>query len=219
MLIFADPLPPEVGMIEAFSLKTAHWFGDALLSQAQLRYRVFVEHRALDHPFYDGMEYDRFDTPAAVYLTWRDPQRIVRGLIRLIPTSLPYMLEQYWPFLCERRTLPKSATIWESSRVCVDKTYDAAIRKRIMPEMLCGVHEFCLRNGYEAVVGVTRKHLLEHYLPGKLQWLGPTAEVEGEREAAFYIPTEDMRPNAYCLKLGIPDRVLSFEPLSQEAAA
>lgn len=206
-------------MIEAFSLKTAHLFGDALLSQARLRYRVFVEHRSLDHPFYDGMEYDRFDTPAAVYIVWRDPQRIVRGLIRLVPTSLPYMLEQYWPFLCERRPLPKSAAIWESSRVCVDKTYNSTIRKRIMPEMLCGVHEFCAHNGYEAVVGVTRKHLLEHYLPGKLQWLGATAEIEGEQEAAFYIPTEDMRPHAYCSRLGIPERVLSFEPVSQEAAA
>ena len=45
-------------MIEAFSLKTAHLFGDALASQARLRYRVFVQQRALPHPFYDGMEYD-----------------------------------------------------------------------------------------------------------------------------------------------------------------
>jgi acyl homoserine lactone synthase len=219
VLIFAEPQRRRLGMIEAFSLKTAHLFGDALLSQARLRHRVFVEHRALDHPSYDGMEYDRYDTPAAVYLVWRDPQRVVRGLIRLVPTSLPYMTEQNWPFLCQRRPLPKSGAIWESSRVCVDKTYIAAIRKRIMPEMLCGVHEFCLHNGYEAVIGVTRKHLLEHYLPGKLQWLGPTAEVEGEQEAAFYIPTQDMRPHASCSRLGIPERVLSFEPVSQEAAA
>jgi acyl homoserine lactone synthase len=207
-------------VIEAFSLKTAHLFGDALLSQSRLRHRVFVEQRSLDHPSYDGMEYDPFDTPAAVYLVWRDPQQIVRGLIRLVPTSLPYQMETYWPFLCQRRPLPKSPAIWESSRVCVDRTYNAAIRKRIMPEMLCGVHEFCELNGYEAVVGVTRMHLLEHYLPGKLQWLGETAEIEGEQEAAFYIPTEDMRPHIYCAKYGIPRRVLSsFQPVRQEVAA
>ena len=59
-------------MIEAFSLKTAHYFGDVLASQAQLRYRVFVQHRGLHHTHYDCMEYDEFDTPAAVYLVWRD---------------------------------------------------------------------------------------------------------------------------------------------------
>jgi N-acyl-L-homoserine lactone synthetase len=206
-------------MIETFSLKTAHLFGDALASQARLRYRVFVEQRALRHSFFDGMEYDEFDTPAAVYLVWRDPGQIVRGLVRLVPTSVPYMLEQYWPHLCELRPLPKSATIWESSRVCVDRNYIPQIRKTIMPELLCGVHEFCVGNGHAAAIGVTRKHLLEYYLPGKIQWLGGTQEIEGEQEAAFWVSSKDMRPDACCVKYGIPDRVLCFEPTEQRVAA
>ena len=206
-------------MIEAFSLKTAHLFGDALASQARLRHRVFVEQRALQHSSYDGMEYDEFDTPAAVYLVWRDPALIVRGLIRLVPTSVDYMMAKFWPHLCERRTLPKNERIWESSRVCVDRTYAADIRPVIMPQLLCAVQEFCQANDYDAVVGVTRKHLLEHYFPGKIQWLGETAEVEGQQEAAFWIPTEHMRPIAHCSKYRIPGRVLSFEPSLGQVAA
>jgi acyl homoserine lactone synthase len=206
-------------MIEAFSLKTAHLFGDALASQARLRYRVFVEHRALEHTFYDGMEYDEFDTPAAVYLVWRDHGLAVRGLIRLVPTSVPYMMERYWPHLCEHRALPKSERIWESSRVCVDRTFDPTVRVRIMPELLCAVQEFCQHNGFVAGIGVTRKHLLEHYLQGKIQWLGRTTEIEGQQEAAFWVPTEQMRPDAHCSKYQIPRRVLWFEPASQRAAA
>src|SRR5262245_62864515 len=121
-------------MIEAFSLKTAHHFGDALASQARLRHRVFVQQRALPHSTYDGMEYDEFDTPAAVYLVWRDPTLVVRGLMRLVPTTVPYMLERYWPFLCQTRALPKSDRVLEVSRVCVDRTYDASVRLVIRSE-------------------------------------------------------------------------------------
>jgi acyl homoserine lactone synthase len=206
-------------MIEAFSLKTAHYFGDALASQARLRHRVFVEQRALPHPSYDGMEYDEFDTPAAIYLVWRDPHHVVRGLIRLVPTTVPYMVEKYWPHLFETRPLPKSDLVYECSRVCVDRTYDARIRPIIMPELLCAGHDFCRHNGVEAVVGVTRKHLIGHFLRTGLEWLGEEQEIEGEREAAFWIPTPHMRPEWHCAKYGIPNRVLSFEPLNQRIAA
>lgn len=206
-------------MIEAFSLRTAHLFGDALASQARLRYRVFVQHRALPHTFYDDMEYDEFDTPAAVYMVWRDPGLVVRGLIRLVPTSVPYMMERHYAGLCQRRPLPKSAHIWESTRVCVDRTYDPERRKLIMPMLLCAVEEFSRDNGIDAVVGVTRRHLLEHFFPGRVEWLCEPVEVEGELESAFWIPLEHMRPTAHCRKYGLPNRVLSLEPLTQRIAA
>ena len=206
-------------MIEAFTLKTAHLFGDALASQARLRHRVFVTHRGLPHSHYDGMEYDEFDTPAALYLVWRDSREQVRGMFRLIPTSMPYMLEKYWPFLCRRGPLPKQADIWEMGRVCVDRTYNAKLRKLIIPELLCGLQEICLANDVRAVIGVTRRHLVDHYIPSGAEWLGPQAEIEGEQEAAFRIPVEHLRPVAHCARYNLPQRVLSLEPLSRRAAA
>jgi N-acyl-L-homoserine lactone synthetase len=206
-------------MIEAFSLKTAHHFGDALASQARLRYRVFVKQRALPHPSYDGMEYDEFDTPAAVYLVWRDPNLVVRGLMRLVPTTVPYMLERYWPHLCQSRELPKSDKVLEVSRVCVDRSYDPNIRLVIMPELLCAIQEFSMHNDIEAAIGVTRKHLIDHFLRTGIEWLGDEAEIEGEREAAFWAPTRYMRPVWHCAKYRIPNRVLSLEPLTQRIAA
>ncbi len=206
-------------MIEAFSLKTAHLFGDALASQARLRHRVFVQHRSLPHTSYDGMEYDEFDTPAAVYLVWRDPEAHVRGLMRLLPTTVPYMLQQYWPELCEHIPLPNSADIWEMGRVCVDRSYQPSARKIIIPELLCALQEFCQHNGIQAVVGVTRPHLVNYYVREGAQWLGEQAEIEGEQEAAFWLPAEHMRPEAHCAKYRLPHRLLSLEPLSQRIAA
>lgn len=196
-------------MIEAFSLKNAHEFGDALASQARLRYRVFVEDRRLPHAFYDGMEFDEFDTPAAAYLTWRDPQQIVRGLIRLVPTTQPYMSEKYWPQLFQLRALPRRTDVWETSRVCVDRNYNDPIRKRIMPELLCGLYEFCVQEKIEAVVGVTRRALLDGYLPGGVQWLCEPVEVEGNLESAFWTPAPNIRPQAHCEALGIARSVLA----------
>jgi len=206
-------------MIEAFSLKTAHLFGDALASQARLRYRVFVRHRRLPHRHHGGMEYDEFDTPAAHYLVWRDRTNEVRGMFRLIPTTEPYMLEQYWPFLCQSRALPKKEDVWELGRVCVDRTYRARERKVIVPELLCALHEFCQAGGIRAVIGVTRRHLVSNYIPSGVEWLGEPAEIEGEEEAAFFIPAGHLRPEAHCAKLRIPSSVLSLESLTQRIAA
>jgi len=206
-------------MIEAISFKYAHEFGDALASQASLRYRVFVLQRSLPHHFYDGMEYDEFDTPAAVYLVWRDPALIVRGVIRMIPTSVPYMLRSYWPHLCETQDPPVSDRVWEASRICVDRSYEARDRARIMPELLCGVQEFCLHSNIDAVVGVTRKHLISHFIRSGIRWLGEPAEIEGQQEAALLVPTESIRPVEHCKKYGIHGPILSFSAVERQKAA
>jgi N-acyl-L-homoserine lactone synthetase len=206
-------------MIEALSLKTAHLFGDALASQARLRFRAFVERRGLPHSFYDDMEYDEFDTPAAVYLVWRDPMLVVRGLIRVLPTSMPYMLERYWPHLCKARDLPKGDAVCEMTRVCVDYSYDPKVRKVIMPLLLCALQEFCQHSGIRAVVGVTRRNLVNHFVREGVQWLGESAEIEGEQEAAFWVPAEYVRPLAHCRRYGIPQHILSFDAIKQRIAA
>ncbi|MCC7253546.1 acyl-homoserine-lactone synthase [Hyphomicrobium sp.] len=206
-------------MIEAFSLRTAHYFGDALASQACLRYRVFVKQRGLAHSAFEGMEYDEFDTPGAVYLTWRDEQQVVRGLIRLLPTTLPYMVQNYWPHLFADAPLPCSRSVWEATRLCVDRTYTSPQRVRIMPEILCALQEYCSAHGITSVIGVTRKHLLEHFLRTGVHWLGPVDIVEGKEEAAFSVPATHLRPEHHCRKLGIEGSVLRLMPDPDRRAA
>src|SRR5882672_7065433 len=123
-------------MIEAFSLRTAHEFQDALSSQARLRYDVFVRQRGLCHSSFEELEFDEFDTPSAIYLVWRDADRRVRGTARLLRTTQPYMLQSYWPHLVEDRELPVSPAVFEVTRVCVDKSLAPASRQRVFPELL-----------------------------------------------------------------------------------
>jgi len=199
-------------MIEAFSLRTAHWFGDALASQARLRFRVFVKERGLDHRFFEDMEYDEFDTPGAVYFVWRDEVDVVRGLLRLIPTTIPYMLKSFWPHLVESGNLPASPHIWEVTRICIDRTYNSDVRCRIVPALFSAGQEYCSANNITHVVGVTRPHLINHFIRHGITWLGRKDIIEGEIERAFMVPLKHMRPEYHCRKFGIMSPVLTLTP-------
>src|SRR6202161_4593468 len=174
-------------MIEAFSLATAHLFQDALASQARLRFRVFVQQRGLPHAHYGGLEYDEFDTPSAVYLVWRGRGQVVRGLVRLLRTDRPYMLKSFWPWLVASGQLPEAADVWEMTRVCVDKTVAPALRRTIVAELLVAAHEFFVDQGSIGMIGVTRAHLLSHFIRQGIVWLGePAAHERGEGGGGFF---------------------------------
>jgi len=208
-------------MIEAFSIATAHHFQDALASQARLRHEVFVKRRKLDHSSWDGLEFDEFDTPAATYLVWRDEERVVRGLARLLRTTGSYMLERYWAHLVEDRELPHSPRVFEVTRVCVDKSVAPKLRPTIFPELLCAIQEFMTLHDGAGMIGVTREHLLAHFIRSDIQWLGPAHEIEGEMERAFFVPTPSIRPVWHCRKLAIGANILVSAPdtLPQRSAA
>ncbi|MCK1654664.1 GNAT family N-acetyltransferase [Bradyrhizobium sp. 149] len=199
-------------MIEAFSVATAHFFQDALASQARLRFEVFVRRRKLDHSSWEGLEFDEFDTPAATYLVWRDPERVVRGVARLLRTTRPYMLRTYWPHLVESGVLPSSPGIFEVTRVCIDKSVNPVLRRTIFPELLCAIQEFIVLHGGEGMIGVTREHLLSHFIRSGIRWLGHADEIEGEVERAFYVPVGAIRPVLHCTRFGIAPNVLEPGP-------
>ncbi|MCA1510547.1 acyl-homoserine-lactone synthase [Bradyrhizobium sp. NBAIM01] len=196
-------------MIEAFSFANAHHFQDALASQARLRYEVFVERRGLPHSFWEGLEFDEFDTPAAKYLVWRDEKRVVRGLARLLPTTNSYMLQTYWPHLISGRIFPSSSGVWELTRVCVDKSLDSKLRRTVLPELLCAIEEFLSTPHGVGIVGVTREHLLTHFIRSGIRWLGEPDLIEGELERAFFVPKGFIRPEHHCRRFGIARQVLA----------
>lgn len=206
-------------MIEAFSLETAHLYGDALASQARLRYRVFVEREQLQRTVFDGMEYDEYDTPAAVYLVWRDEKHIVRGLVRLIATDRHSTLPPHYPDLVEADKLRSGPDVWEMTRVCVDKDFDPHRRLCIFPELLCAAQEFGLRHGVRYMTGSTRPHLVNLFIGSGVEWLSEPRLIEGQEEAVFLIPTECLRPHRHCAKYGIEGSMLDEATLDDRRLA
>lgn len=142
-------------MIEVFSLETAHLFGDALPAAYRLRHRIFVERQKYEVRCWHGLEWDQFDTPAAVYLLWRDSNGRAGAVARLIPTSQPYMIQELWPEMVADGMLPAADNVWEITRFGVDRGLDLASRERALGEMLCAFAEFGLERGIGSYLFVT----------------------------------------------------------------
>ncbi|MBT3917096.1 MAG: GNAT family N-acetyltransferase [Rhodospirillaceae bacterium] len=136
-------------MINSFSVVNAHLYHDILPSQYRLRHRVFVQRAGWDVPDYNEMEFDQFDTPATVYLVWRDHQGECRAITRLIPTEMPYMLKSLWPQMVSDIELPSQPNIWEATRFGVDDCLSPKQRKEVMGELVCGCLEYGLLNGID----------------------------------------------------------------------
>ncbi len=141
-------------MIYCVNHKTIPYFGNAWVSQFQLRYQLLVDAQYWNLSRFQGMEYDQYDTPAATYLVWQDITGIARGSVRVVPTDRPYMLKDLWPDMVEKCPLPQSLSVWEATRFCVDKSLPKDLRQRIKHELVCAFLEFGLKNDVKQMIGV-----------------------------------------------------------------
>ncbi|MEI7668695.1 MAG: acyl-homoserine-lactone synthase [Pseudomonadota bacterium] len=142
-------------MIEFVTLDNANKFtGNPLVDQHKLRFKSIIQRQNWDVPNYREMEFDQYDNPAAKYLIFRDENFVARGVSRLYPTTLPYMLEEVFPHFVTYRDIPKSHNILEGSRFCIDQTLQPDIRKRIAREIVIGYLEAALYFNIEAIVGM-----------------------------------------------------------------
>ncbi|MCK1743085.1 GNAT family N-acetyltransferase [Bradyrhizobium sp. 139] len=91
----------------------------------RLRRRVFKERLDWEVSVSDGLEIDQYDTYNPIYLLALE-QRDVVGCVRLLPTTGRNMLADTFPVLLDGNPAPKAASIWESSRFCVDTKSAAA---------------------------------------------------------------------------------------------
>jgi acyl homoserine lactone synthase len=162
-------------MVDAITIETAHLLGDAMVKMYRLRYRVFVVRQHYDVPTLRGMEWDQFDTPAAVYLLWHNEGGELGGVARLIPTTSPYMIATLWPHMVADGALPSAPDTWELSRLGVDRSLPKVARKRAIGELMCACGEFALRSGIKTLLVVTAPHLVT----GAIAGAGWRAEVCG----------------------------------------
>lgn len=62
---------------------------------------------------------DRFDTDETVYVLTEEAG-VLRGCVRLNPTTSPHMMGAFLPSLCDLRPLPAGPGVWECSRLVID---------------------------------------------------------------------------------------------------
>ncbi|MDE1901433.1 MAG: autoinducer synthase [Alphaproteobacteria bacterium] len=210
-------------MINILNFETAHHHGDALPTLLKLRYSEFVERQKYEVPVYNGMEYDQYDTPAAIYIVWRDSHGKMRAGTRIIPTNRPYMIKDLWPDSVQYIDLPSSPTVWEITRFFVDKNMDDSQRQQAHGEILCAYLEFALHHGVESYIGTAPPRLWKHTLI-KCGW--PVEFVGEVTEIGFSekIQTGVMHVSPQILEnvrttMGIQPHVLSEFELPMEKVA
>ena len=96
-----------------------------------------------------GWEVDVFDNAEPLYVISTGDNLTYHGSLRLLPTTGPNMLRDVFPQLLDGGVL-ESATIWESSRICVAGVAVA----NILHELVLGIGEVCRRAGLTQIVSV-----------------------------------------------------------------
>jgi acyl homoserine lactone synthase len=173
-------------MLYAVNIENAHEYGDVLPQLHRLRYRQFKERQSYDVPVYKNMEYDQYDTVATVYLVWLDKFGIMRGCSRLNPTDRPYMLKDLWPQMANI-PLPESASVWEGTRICIEKDLPGDLREQIKSEIILGHAEFGLANGIERYIGVMQSFIWKRVwikAGWNVEFVGEERIIDGVRTRA-----------------------------------
>jgi acyl homoserine lactone synthase len=133
----------------------------------RLRARVFSERLKWDVRVTQGLERDKFDDLRPVYLIYTDGNcRKVKGSLRLLPTTGPTVLSEFF-----FDTLPSGAqisapTTWECTRLCLDEGEIGQDRRDLMYAslvLLIGVGELGMKAGIQSIIGNLDSSILRLY--------------------------------------------------------
>jgi N-acyl-L-homoserine lactone synthetase len=134
-------------MLIAVDALNRHLFQPLLDDMFRLRARVFADRMGWQVTVENGMEVDKFDRLDPAYLIGLDEDLNVISCARLLQTTGPHMLSDVFHAILDGEPPLRSATIWESTRFCVDterlkRSDSKAAISRAMCELLIGMNEY-----------------------------------------------------------------------------
>ena len=125
-------------MLKVVTYKTLRQHSDLLLDQYRLRHQEFIERQQYDVHSIDGMEFDEYDTLAAVYLVYTRDGKTALGVSRLTPIDYGCMLADHFPDLVEDVSIFNSPRTWEGTRFCIDSKLAPELRSEICHTICAG---------------------------------------------------------------------------------
>ncbi len=147
-------------MIRIFNTKSSKHHPQEMDKMFRLRKRVFHDLLKWDVSVRGAWEIDDYDDANPLYvLSYDDETGRLRGSLRLLPTLGPNMLDDTFPILLGDNPQIRSASVWESSRFCIDPEISqnrASNQVTIAAaELMCGVGELGLTSSLSHIVTVT----------------------------------------------------------------
>ncbi len=107
-------------MILVIDALNKHKFPDIMEEMFKLRARVFGDRMGWDVSIKNGMERDQFDNMDPSYAVGLNDEGEVVSCVRALQTTGPHMLSDVFSAILDGEPPLRSATLWESTRFCVD---------------------------------------------------------------------------------------------------
>jgi len=140
-------------MIYVLSGEDAKYYPELMREVYRLRHEIFVKEMGWHElARADGLEIDQFDYPEAVHHICVRGNKVV-GYQRLLPSTMPNLLSEVFPYLCEGPQ-PKGQNIYELTRYCVAPAHREGRRglSSVGSELMAGCVEWGLAEGVDKVV-------------------------------------------------------------------
>ncbi|MDP5215911.1 acyl-homoserine-lactone synthase [Ruegeria sp. 2205SS24-7] len=146
-------------MILVIDALNKHLFTNILEDMFQLRARVFGGRLGWEVNVEDGKEIDDFDSLDPAYVVGLNDDGNVVSCVRALQTTGPHMLSDVFSAILDGEPPIRSATVWESTRFCVDTNRLTRGKDRnsvsyATCELMIGSLEFAQRSGITDIVTV-----------------------------------------------------------------
>lgn len=185
----------------------------------RLRARVFKDRMGWDVAVKNGQEIDMFDGLDPAYVIALDDEYRVIGCARLLQTTGPHMLSDVFHGILDGEPPLRSATMWESTRFCVDRDALAGGRgkhtvARTTTELMCGILEYAQASGISDIITVidpVMDRILHRSDNAPYDYVGRTADMGKVRALAALIDTGQERIDRVRAFAGITGDIFAIE--------
>jgi len=137
---------------------------NALRAMFVARKEVFIDLLGWDVPVIAGLfEIDQFDAPFARYVIILDDDGRHRASARLLPTTRPHLLDQFFSELSDEE-LPRGPQVFEITRFCLDRHQNAAERRKARDALVSSLAITALASGIRTYTGVAEQGWLDQIM-------------------------------------------------------
>jgi acyl homoserine lactone synthase len=169
-------------MIVLIEKHTAHRYANLMERMFRLRAQVFGDRLGWDVQVVGGLERDKYDDAAPVYLIHTDDDgQEVRGSLRLLPTTGPTLLADLFSDTVPNAAHLSAPTIWECTRFCLDdKILDKQQRLFASAVLIAALGDVAIRAGIESIIGNFDATMLRLYrrIGCEVEILGSTSRYD-----------------------------------------
>ncbi|MGB3417887.1 MAG: acyl-homoserine-lactone synthase [Mesorhizobium sp.] len=169
-----------------------HCYRHELIEFFQARHAIYVHEKRWREDDGSGFEVDQFDTEAATYLIGEEDGRVICGT-RLLSTTVPHMVDQVFPQMCDITGIIRSPRVAEWTRAFVIPDRREHGIGPIKGQICAAVMQFCLQEGIEEVGGIQDLYWMRMWkrLAWRVNPAGTPAKVAGRWCVVAYMQVDE----------------------------